>query len=248
MVIVMNIWAICWQCKHDTFQERLILRIYPRVQEAFSKNENGHHKNSIWMVFVDAYQFCECKKCQAPNLHRDEYWTKTNEGIKVTGEAQTLSTQIKEKGFCDGYDFKRQSFPQLQILDNYRWSFNLPEEEMLLFWEILSAWEKNLYVLALSGIRTMIDRYMVRKVGDIGNFQTKLENLLKQGHVNKTQYELLGTAIEAGNAAAHRGFRPEKEMLSDLLKVVEDIIALEYKTLNFDGYKVKIPQRSSDKK
>ena len=244
----MDIQALCWNCKHDTSQERLILKTYPRIQEAFSKNENGYHQNSIWIVFIDVYQFCECKKCQAPNLHKDEYWTKTDEGAHPTGEAQKLITQIKENGFCNEYDYKRLSFPKIQILESYRWSFNLPEEDMLLFWEVLSAWENNLYVLALSGIRTMIDRYMVKKVGDIGNFQNKLENLLKQGHVNKTQYELLSIAIEAGNAAAHRGFRPDKQMLNDLLKIVEDIIALEYKTLNFGEYKAKIPQRSSHRK
>lgn len=76
------------------------------------------------------------------------------------------------------------------------------------------------------------------------SFKDKLKKMLEQKYINQKQFELLDTVIEAGNAAGHRGFRPEKEMLDNLLMVVEDIISLEYKTLKFDEYKQVIPKRT----
>ncbi|MFP5046591.1 hypothetical protein ACLFLJ_05235 [Acinetobacter pittii] len=84
---------------------------------------------------------------------------------------------------------------------------------------------------------------MVKLVGDIGGFKTKLNQMLEDKHINKKQYELLEIVIEAGNAAGHRGFRPNKEMLDNLLHVVEDIISLEFKTLDFSNYSEQIPKR-----
>jgi len=114
---------------------------------------------------------------------------------------------------------------------------------MILYFEVISAWDKGLFILALSGIRTLVDRYIVKKIGDIGNFKDKLKKMLVEQHINQQQYNLLGTVIEAGNAAGHRGFKPDKEMLDNLLMVVEDIMSLEYRTLNFDEYKKSIPKR-----
>lgn len=44
-----------------------------------------------------------------------------------------------------------------------KWSFNLPKDDMLLFFEVISAYERGLFILALSGIRTLIDRFLVKK-------------------------------------------------------------------------------------
>lgn len=158
---------------------------------------------------------------------------------------RTISDEVEQTGDCIKYEKKATSYPHAHVdsLKKRKWSFNLPEEDMLLFFEVIGAWDKGLYILALSGIRTLIDRYMVKLVDDIGGFKTKLNKMLEEKHINKKQYELLEIVIEAGNAAGHRGFRPNKEMLDSLLHVVEDIISLEYKTLDFSNYSEQIPKR-----
>lgn len=115
---------------------------------------------------------------------------------------------------------------------------------MLLFFEIVQAYEQGLFILALSGIRTLVDRYLVKKVGDKGVFETKLKKMLDDKHISKTQYEILNTIIEGGNASNHRGFRPEEEMVKTFLDVVEDIISLDYKTKQFNEFKEQIPKRN----
>jgi len=126
-------------------------------------------------------------------------------------------------------------------LHEKKWSFDLPKDDLLLFFEVISAYEKGLFILALSGIRTLIDRYLVKKVGDIGGFERKLK---EDKHISKTQYEILNTIIEGGNASNHRGFRPEEEMVKTFLDVVEDIISLDYKTKQFNEFKEQIPKRN----
>ncbi|MHA3115273.1 DUF4145 domain-containing protein [Acinetobacter sp. ANC 4635] len=245
----MEIWKICWSCNHDTPQKRIYLKVFPRPVEGFFKDKLSEKATSFWSLAIEIYQFCECKKCGAPILHIDEYLHP--QGLKLNTEEifeifNSISTEVKNKGYSDEYKRKSLSFPNFNnnSLKNKKWSFNLPEDDMLLFFEVITAWDKGLYILSLSGIRTLIDRYMVKLVGDIGGFKTKLKKMLEENHINKKQYELLDIVIEAGNAAGHRGFKPDKDMLDNLLHVVEDIISLEYKTMDFSHYSEIIPQRN----
>jgi hypothetical protein len=244
----MEIWKYCWNCKHETPQKRSFFKMFPIPVEGFTKDPNTAVATSIWTISIDSYQLCECKKCDAPLLHLDTYKLKSikDEIEQAKFEYKELSDQINNFGHCDKHEYKSHSYPDFDAssLKDKKWSFNLPEEDMLLFFEVISAWDRGLFILALSGVRTLIDRYIVKKIGDIGNFQAKLSRMLDNKHINQKQFELLNTVIEAGNAAGHRGFKPEKEMLTSLLMVVEDIMSLEYKTLKFDEYKKSIPPRA----
>lgn len=241
----MEIWRHCWNCKHETPQNRLFFKMFPRPIEGFVKNVETSIATSIWSLSIDAYQFCECKKCEAPLLHLDTFSSMNIEKDKIATEFKKLKDDINNLGYSEAYEYIRNSYPNFDSnsLLNRKWSFNLPEDDMLLFFEVISAWDKGLHILALSGIRTLIDRYILKKVGDIGTFQVKLKKMLEEKHINQQQFDLLNIVIEAGNAAGHRGFKPEKEMLDNLLHVVEDIISLEYKTLKFNTYKETIPKR-----
>lgn len=244
----MEIWKECWSCLHETPQERIYFKMFPRPVEGFIKDSKTDLATDIWSVSIDAYQFCECKKCQAPILHIDTYKLKNNqEDInKLGNEYKDLNSNIKNNGKCINHNYESISYPNFDMspLKDKKWSYNLPKEDMLLYFEVISAWDKGLFILALSGVRTLIDRYIVKKIGDIGTFQQKLKRMLEEKHINQRQFELLNTVIEAGNAASHRGFKPEKEMLENLLMVVEDIMSLEYKTLKFSEYKLLIPKRN----
>lgn len=243
----MEIWKDCWSCKNETPQERIYFKIFPRPVEGFIKDPRIGLAISFWTISIDTYQFSECRKCKAPILHIDVYKIKTNkENIeKLADNIKELHSAIEINGSCKSYDYESFSYPNFDTgpLKEKKWSFNLPEEDMILYFEVISAWDKGLFILALSGIRTLVDRYIVKKIGDIGNFKDKLKKMLVEQHINQQQYNLLGTVIEAGNAAGHRGFKPDKEMLDNLLMVVEDIMSLEYRTLNFDEYKKSIPKR-----
>lgn len=240
----MNFWKYCWECNHDTPQNRLIFKTHVRIIEGFSKNVHTHQASALWTYSIDAYQFTECQKCNAPSLHIDSFHIKDideNTSLKLA----SIESNLENSGKCDSYHVCSISFPNFNksLLRKKKWSFNLPKDDMLLFFEIISAYEQGLFILALSGIRTLIDRYLVKKVGNIGGFEKKLKKMLDDKHISNTQYEILNTIIDGGNASNHRGFRPEKEMVKTFLEVVEDIISLDYKTEQFNGFKEQIPKR-----
>mgnify|MGYP000208047572 CR=1 FL=1 len=74
----MEIWKHCWNCKHETPQKRSFFKMFPRPIEGFVKDSDTDIATSIWSISIDAYQFCECKKCEAPLLHIDTYQLKNN--------------------------------------------------------------------------------------------------------------------------------------------------------------------------
>ncbi|MCL6240138.1 DUF4145 domain-containing protein [Acinetobacter amyesii] len=237
----MHIWKNCWQCKHETPQNRLSYVIHPKPVEGFSKDKNTHKATQFWLLHIDAYQFTQCQKCGAPSLHIDSLQIKNiNENL-----INEIRHEIEENGKYNSEAVSSISYPNFgkSLISEKKWSYNLPPEDMLLFFEILSAYEKELYTLALSGIRTLVDRYIVRKVGDAGTFAQKLKKMLENNHISSKQYEVLNTIIDGGNAASHRGFNPGQQMVKAFLESIEDIISLYFKTEQIDELKKQIPQR-----
>ncbi len=61
-------------------------------------------------------------------------------------------------------------------------------------------------------------------VGDQGSFQEKLRTAVQEGYITQQNSTTLQAAIEAGNAAAHRGFTPNEQQIEDVLGIVEHLI------------------------
>jgi Domain of unknown function (DUF4145) len=55
-------------------------------------------------------------------------------------------------------------------------------------------------------------------------FKQKLEALVASNHIGALDLERLETLIEAGNASAHRGWRPKAEDLEIMMEVLEHFI------------------------
>ena len=79
--------------------------------------------------------------------------------------------------------------------------------------EVYSALHSNSRRLAAMGSRTLLDMAIVDSVGDVGTFADKLEALQQKGIIGKIQQQFLEAALEAGNAAAHRGHCPTAQRL-----------------------------------
>lgn len=90
--------------------------------------------------------------------------------------------------------------------------------------EVYRALHVNAKTLAMMGTRTLVDLYMTSTVGDCGSFRKKLDALVDQGHLAALDVDVLNTALEAGNASAHRGFCPSDEHLSHAMDIVENLL------------------------
>ena len=84
--------------------------------------------------------------------------------------------------------------------------------------------ETESHYLATFGSRTLIDRLIVLTVGDQGNFVQGLQALQDEGKIAQHERDILEPVIQAGHAAAHRGWEPSKEQLKFILDTVEALI------------------------
>jgi hypothetical protein len=104
------------------------------------------------------------------------------------------------------------------------WHVELPQEIFQILSEVYAALASDSRRLALMGLRTVLDIYIVDKIGDAGGFKEKLKQLREKGEISEHGAELLDAAIEAGSAAIHRGFKPEQKHLETVLEIVENLL------------------------
>jgi hypothetical protein len=220
--------------------KREAVSFFPRIVEGFAKKPSGKVDHRIWMVMFESYQFGSCKKCSAPSLFVDSHWTKTTD----PDEALSIKNEVLKKGFCASYKPKRMAFPSFNKVPFPAWTHDLDEPQMLIFWEVYTAISQGLYGLAMMGIRSIIDSYANRTIGDIGGFAQKLKKLREEGHISLVQYSQLEVVIEAGNAAAHRGHRCDSDDIQSALAIVEGLLAHERYGEAIEKLRAKTPSRS----
>ncbi len=91
-----------------------------------------------------------------------------------------------------------------------------------LFDDVYTALSNNLGVLAAIGMRTVFDRASeLLKVDSGKTFQQKLDDLKTSGHITAKEVDVLATLIDAGSAAAHRGWQPRPKQLDAMMTILE---------------------------
>jgi len=78
------------------------------------------------------------------------------------------------------------------------------------------------------GARALLDMLIVDKVGDVGRFPEKMQKLESIGIISKKNREILKTALDAGNAAAHRGYVPTEKTENSVMDIVENLLEATY--------------------
>ena len=124
------------------------------------------------------------------------------------------------------------------------WHDKLPSEMQDLLTEVYIALHSNSRRLALMGARTVIDMFILDKIGDSGSFKEKLKALVDGGYLGSKQRNILDVALDAGNAAAHRGYNPLPEDLNHIIDVVESLLQFYILEVQSNSVKEKIPPRA----
>ena len=95
--------------------------------------------------------------------------------------------------------------------------------------EIYIALQHNLSSLAAMGIRSLLERIMIAKVGgDCGTFAKNAAEFGKLGYLSQKQLERLDAILDAGHAAIHRAFEPSKADIITLVDLTEHIVETVY--------------------
>jgi len=94
--------------------------------------------------------------------------------------------------------------------------------------EIYVALQNDLRAVAAMGVRALLERIMIAKVGDSGSFRAHLDRFRDAGHISNLQRERVDAILEAGHAAMHRTFRPSAEDINTLIDIAEHVIESVY--------------------
>lgn len=105
------------------------------------------------------------------------------------------------------------------------WFEDLPDPTLVqISQEIYKSLQTESLYLATFGSRTLIDRLIILIVGEQVNFQKGLDALVHEGKISIQERDILEPVIQAGHAAAHRGWAPTQDQFKTILDTVEGLI------------------------
>jgi hypothetical protein len=123
----------------------------------------------------------------------------------------------------DSYTQSTLYYPPLPFRVRPKWYHELPEFYQHILDEVYQALDNSLFFLASTGTRTALDLLIVEKIGDIGSFKAKLGQLCSTGMIDSAEQDMLLAVIDAGNASAHRSYKPDDEAMNHMMEILEEI-------------------------
>jgi uncharacterized protein YutE (UPF0331/DUF86 family) len=210
----------CWYCQKETNHEVLFDEFQMISEELIWHTEDGLDSKSVWAPIGSMWLVSKCLGC---------------ENITFKHIYRATPNQEFDQTFY---------FPKKIVREFPRWTVKLPMKYSEVFYEVYSSMQEGLYILALTGIRILLDLFIVSKVGDIGTFKQKMDKLVLEGIITLPKAKVLKTTIDAANASAHRGYKPDKETLFQILDIVENLLQSEIVDRPADKIRKKTPTRN----
>lgn len=91
--------------------------------------------------------------------------------------------------------------------------------------QVYDAVDADSFILAAIGLRTAFDRAsQILKIDPAVPFDSKLQEIKKGGWIGETEYQILKIIVDAGSAAAHRGWEPDAAELHTLISTMENFL------------------------
>jgi hypothetical protein len=165
-------------------------------------------------------------------------WGRTDYRILVCRGCETAYMQTSEVfsenvDHRQNYDGEWEEFlnedvrhfppPSRRVKPSWHYQIDLLDSSLgSLFSDIYRCFDAELAVPAAVATRTAFDRATeLLGIDPSDSFAAKLDALLDGGKISKDEKDVLTTLIDAGSAAAHRGWRPKAEELDTLASLVE---------------------------
>lgn len=94
-----------------------------------------------------------------------------------------------------------------------------------IFDEVHAALNAELFILTAIGVRTAFDRASeILGIDANERFENKLRDLAQKNHISLHEKTALEVLVEAGSAAAHRGWRPNANQIDQLMLILESFL------------------------
>ncbi|MGV1873619.1 DUF4145 domain-containing protein [Agrobacterium rosae] len=183
------------------------------------------------------YSLLQCLGCDGV-FYEDKSWSDQHEDVEYGPDGQHYWVPI--------YEYDIYPKPDSQIRP--KWFEELSSKDWQLhriLYEVYNAIDQGSHILAAVGLRTTLDR-ATEKIGidPAITFEEKLDALISLGLVGNTERAILEVIIDAGSAAAHRGWQPNRVSVLKLLTAVEAFLHRAF-IVGDDALSVKasIPQK-----
>jgi hypothetical protein len=176
------------------------------AKEQHYDEHDGEHL-SYWEKTT--YEMLECRGCENITLRSTYIWS-------------------AEPGETITYFPPAVTRPRPQWLSQFAFFRFKPENLYSLFGEVYGALHAGSTGIAMMGARALIDMVILDKVGDHRTFKEGLDGMVAGGFISGTNRDYLLAAVDAGNAAAHRGYRPEDQDVSRVMDIVENLVETVY--------------------
>jgi hypothetical protein len=197
-----------------------------RVKDTTYVQIDPHDERSESIWAVDMHQMLSCLGCDEVTYRHQHYFS------------EDMDAEFNERtGKLEAVSSHEEQFPSRQDRSPPDWvrEFSTSDQEYRrelasLFDEVYAARGRKANRLAAIGARTALDILFTQQVGDEGRFDQRLARLVEKLRLDKGLVDAANSVVGIGNAAAHRGVRPNDDQLSDLLDLVEEIIKAVYVT------------------
>jgi hypothetical protein len=149
------------------------------------------------------------------------------------GGCRAISLARQTLDVSDGH-ITKDYYPSPASRRKPEWLANLSpfwitgEEFAGLLEEIYAAIDGGQHRLAAMGIRALLERLMITKVGDLETFGKKLDAFQHGGYISLLQRDAMANTLEMGHAAMHRAFRPSESELNIAMDIVESVFGVIY--------------------
>lgn len=195
-------YFFCNRCRQKT-------RHFIRGEHSFTEEINEVIDFSLRFLIV------ECCGCEYFSFVR-----KTHHSENVGISYHPITRELVETAI-----WEEDVFPPVSYRAAPPWFEDLPDSTLRdVSEEIYKSLQTESHYLATFGARTLIDRLIVLTVGDQGNFFNGLKALQESEKISTDERKILSSVIDAGSAAAHRGWAPTKEQLATILDTIEGLI------------------------
>lgn len=122
-------------------------------------------------------------------------------------------------------DWTEKLYPPPLYRQKPEWFDDLPDPTLqTIFEELYKSLQTESHFLATFGARTALDRLIVLTVGDKGNFKKGIQALQNEGLLSDHEKLILEPTLEAGHAAAHRGYTPSSDGMKTILDTIESLV------------------------
>ncbi len=160
------------------------------------------------------HSLLQCLGCEGVFYH-EKSWSDQHEDVKTGPDGKDYWVPV--------YEYNVHPKPDSQLRP--KWFDELSSKDWQLYRilvEVYSALDQGSNILAAVGLRTALDR-ATEKIGvdPAMTFAEKLDQMTALGLVGSTERAILEVIIDAGNAAAHRGWEPSRVSVLKLATAVE---------------------------